>query len=116
MLAGGGGSGNITEEFLQWLTSLIESGCLDPFYTCSQWRKLSHKVAEKQKKICQKCKALGIVKKYKVVHHIHHVKEMPHLALSEYDDEGNLNLIALCEECHYTEHHKKTGYTNEERW
>lgn len=106
----------MTEEFLQWIRSLIDTGCLDRFYKSSQWIHLSRNVAKHQKYICQYCKKAGIIKKYRVIHHIHHVKDKPELALSEYDYDGKINLIALCDECHYAEHHPRIGFTNVERW
>lgn len=98
---------DITQE---WIEQLIEKNELHKFYIWGVWKKTSKHVLKENHYECQRCKAKGIIRQATVVHHKKYLREYPELAL-DYD-----NLEALCEECHYIEHHTKQGYVNEERW
>lgn len=51
-----------------------------------------------------------------VVHHRNEIRQRPDLALSEYDDRGQLNTVIICPGCHWEEHHKRKLPVTEERW
>lgn len=51
-----------------------------------------------------------------IVHHVHPLRERPDLALSEYDERGQINLICLCESCHWERHHQRKQIEIPERW
>jgi len=119
----------MTERFLQWLTQLIASGDVHPFYVTPEWRGLSRDVLREDKHECQLCKARGKYRPAELVHHVNHVKRRPDLALSRYftdqDGQKKRNLISVCKQCHETVCHperlarkrrKQLTYTNEERW
>lgn len=51
------------------------------------------------------------------VHHIHPLRERPDLALSERDEDGNLNLILVCRACHWPLDHPASCKPDiPERW
>ena len=100
------GDTNMTEQFLNWLRSLIASGDVHPFYCTSQWVKLSHRVLDMDQHECQICKQRGRYKRAELVHHVNHVKDAPDKALDIWytDADGNQqrNLISVCKDCHET--------------
>lgn len=51
-----------------------------------------------------------------LVHHRNEIRQRPDLALSEYDDRGQLNTVIICPGCHWEEHHKRKLPVTEERW
>lgn len=105
------------KEVDAWIRGLIAADNLHAFYISTAWKKLSKEVLREQHYECQVCKAKGIYKKATTVHHKFYVRLFPMYALSKFVN-GKINLIAICEECHYEEHHKKEpkGFTNIERW
>lgn len=94
------------------------------FYCRKEWKQVRDEVLSIDHNECQKCKSRGKYNKADIVHHIHHLKDYPELALNIYDDEGHRNLISLCQSCHEEEHpeerhkfrRKEDSYRNEERW
>lgn len=99
------------DSLLSWIQQLIRDNNVHEFYTSSIWRKTQARILQKQHYECQRCKSKGLVTKARTVHHKQHLRAHPELAL---DDN---NLEAICERCHYDEHHrKKPGFMNEERW
>lgn len=87
------------------------------FYHSGEWQKIRAQVLEMDHYECQMCKASGKLthrradnkgmKQTLVVHHVHHLKDRPDLALSVYDENGERNLITLCEGCHNLVHPEK---------
>lgn len=69
------------------------------FYKSKEWKKLRAAVLKLDHYECQQCKAEGRYSKAQTVHHVHHVKDRPDLALT-YMHEGKRNLVSLCRECH----------------
>lgn len=101
----------MSDDLLQWIQKLIIDNNLHEFYTSSIWRNTQARILKENHYECQRCKNRGLVIKARTVHHKKYLRDYPELAL---DDN---NLEAICENCHYDEHHrKKLGFTNEERW
>lgn len=99
------------QEIFEWIRQLIRDNDMHVFYTSSLWRKKQHQILKQQHYECQRCKGKGRVTKAVTVHHKKYLRKNPHLALED------SNLEAICNKCHYDEHHrKKHGFTNEERW
>lgn len=101
-----------------WILSLIAAGNLHRFYVSGHWKKLRRKVLKKQKRRCWDClrKSPAQIVTGPHVHHVNPVRERPDLALSEYDEQGSVNLICLCDSCHYDRHHQRKQITIPERW
>lgn len=116
------------DELEKWIKQLIDENKLYKFYKCKEWRELSAEIMRENNNECQHCKAKGIHKRARSVHHVQWVRKHPRLALSrtyEYNGEVYNNLIPLCEECHNQEHTEKgrglkkrneDKFVNEERW
>jgi 5-methylcytosine-specific restriction endonuclease McrA len=100
----------LTTDVLDWVNQLIRDGNIDAFYKSTKWTHKQSQILKDQHYECQRCKANGKVVKARTVHHKKYLKLFPGLAL---DDD---NLEAICDACHYDEHHKRKGYTNDERW
>ena len=101
-----------------WILSLIARGQLHSFYVSREWKKLRKQVLKKQKRRCWDCmhKSPAKITRAVTVHHVHPLRERPDLALSEFDEDGNANLICLCESCHWDRHHKRKAIQIPERW
>ncbi len=96
---------------IEWISQLIKNNNMHAFYTSSTWRSKQQQILKQQHYECQRCKSKGKVTKAVTVHHKEYLRKHPHLALED------SNLEAICNKCHYDEHHrKKRGFTNEERW
>lgn len=99
------------DETTNWIHGLISGDKVHDFYNSPVWKRKKNQILKDQKWECQRCKKKGIYKSARTVHHIQYLRNRPDLALK---DE---NLEAICEECHYEEHHKKKqGFVNTERW
>lgn len=105
----------MSEAYLTWLKELIAEDNLSKFYLSKKWRRLSAKIIREQKE-CQICKANHTYGKAEIVHHVNEVRKHPELALSEYTDNGERNLIAVCQKCHNRIHFGSGRYTNVEKW
>ncbi len=92
-----------------WLRELIRSGNTAPFYNTREWAELRERKRQAEHYECERCRAKGLYRPGRTVHHKKYLRRHPELALS-WD-----NLECLCEECHYEEHHK-AEQLNEERW
>lgn len=101
-----------TQTLVGWITSLIAEDKIYKFYKSKEWIALRQKVLQEHHYECSHCRANGKIKKAETVHHVHHVKEFPQYALTQYiiDEQGNhiSNLIPLCNACHNKEHPEKT--------
>lgn len=99
------------QNILEWIKQLIRDNDTHSFYTSSVWRKKQKEILKKQHFECQRCKKKGFVVRAVTVHHKEYLRKHPELAL---EDE---NLEAVCDKCHYDEHHRrKQRFINEERW
>lgn len=100
-----------------WIKDLMKQNNLHAFYASRAWQKVQAEVLREQNYECQECKQRGRYTKATTVHHRFYVRTYPRLALTKKFN-GELNLVAICEQCHYDEHHrkKKKGFTNLERW
>lgn len=97
-----------TEE---WVRQLIADGRVHDFYNSPAWKQKKQQVLKAQNYECQRCKKQGKYKKARTVHHTKYLRSRPDLAL---DDS---NLEAICDGCHYDEHHRRMpGFVNPERW
>ena len=103
------------EAFLEWLKQLIADNNTHPFYVSKEWRGLSTEVLHEQKE-CQICKHHRRWGPAQVVHHRFPVRKYPEWALSKFTPSGEINLIALCRECHENLERPKRRYMNVERW
>lgn len=101
-----------------WVLQLIANGNLHSFYTSREWKRLRREVLKHQRRRCWDCahKAPAVNKRGVIVHHVKPLRERPDLALSEYDEAGNINLICLCASCHWDRHHKRAAPATPERW
>lgn len=103
--------------------ALVDEGRENIFYNSYAWHKVRAEVLKLDNYECQMCKKEGRYTRGEIIHHIHHLKDCPELALSIFDDDGNRNLITVCKYHHdleHPEHHKqfiarKKPLTNE-RW
>jgi 5-methylcytosine-specific restriction endonuclease McrA len=101
-----------TIELVEWINKLIHYNNIKAFYNSSLWLKVRSEVLEEQHHECQRCKAKGLYSEAVTVHHIEYLRKHPELALTK------INLEAICEGCHYDEHHryKPKPQLNIERW
>ncbi len=121
-------SSNMTrtqDQLESWINQLIREDKLDKFYKWNEWRKLSEQIMKENHYECQACKAQGIHKAARSVHHVQWVRKHPRFAMSRtyiYNGTEYQNLIPLCEDCHNKQHQKGnskkkvTAFVNEERW
>lgn len=104
----------MNEDALEkWIKDLIAQDKLHTFYISSIWKSTKREVLKEQNHECQRCKLIKkIYTKATTVHHKKYVRKYPRLALTK------SNLEAICEQCHYDEHHRgpKKGFINEEKW
>lgn len=77
------------------------------FYKSAAWKHLRARVLKMDRNECQMCRAQGNYSKAVTVHHVHHVRDRPDLALSLYDENGERNLVSLCKQCHNKVHPEK---------
>ena len=101
-----------------WILSLIARNDLHSFYVSGEWKRLRRSVLRKQKRRCWDCmhRSPARITTGLNVHHVNPVRERPDLALSELDETGNVNLVCLCDSCHWERHHQRRKFINEERW
>lgn len=92
-----------------YLLGQISQGNVREFYKSSIWANVRVNVLREQNYECQRCKQRGIYKKATVVHHKKYLRQYPYLAIQKD------NLEALCDECHYAEHHTQE-LLNTEKW
>ena len=127
------------ESMTDWIRDLIDKGELWRFYKSKQWIRLKTRILEQNHYECYRCRQQGKVTRYdtnadgnkkliSTVHHVHHVRDYPELALTEYvmdheTGQRELNLIPVCKPCHNILHPEKNrnrkkeiGFTNEEKW
>lgn len=98
------------DELTLWIRELIRQNKVHEFYNSPIWKKKKNEVLRDQHNECQRCKKRGIYSRARTVHHKQYLRRRPDLALED------SNLEAICEQCHYEEHHVKKGFVNEERW
>lgn len=101
-----------------WILELIAEGNLHAFYTSGHWKRKRAKVLKDQRNRCWDClrKRPARIRRGSHVHHVHPVRERPDLALSEFDEAGERNLVCLCDSCHWDRHHQRRVEITEERW
>lgn len=98
-------------ETARWIRGLISQGKLHLFYISAVWRRTRERALKQQHYECQRCKAKGRYERATVAHHKKYLRRRPDLAL-DLD-----NLEALCDQCHYEEHHKNNNkYADDEKW
>ena len=101
-----------------WVLQLIATDNLHAFYTSPEWRHTRRKVMKHRKRWCWDCahKSPAVKKRGNTVHHVNELRQRPDLALSEYDEQGRVNLVVLCPSCHWKRHHKRRVEVTPERW
>ena len=98
-----------------WILAMIaRDGSPREFYHSKLWARKRAEVMRHQHGECWACKhkrpailttaASGATI---VVHHRNELRKRPDLALSEYAPDGSLNLVLLCESCHWDAHHER---------
>lgn len=101
-----------------WILKLIAKGDLHSFYNSTSWKKLRKRILKKQKRRCYDCmhKSPAKITYGPNIHHVNPVRERPDLALSEFDEFGKINLVCLCDSCHWDRHHQRRPALTPERW
>ena len=94
----------ITPTRLAQLTALIATGREAEFYSWPEWEDTRRIVLTLDHHECVRCKARGKYSPAVLVHHVHHLKDKPELALSVWDDADRRQLVSLCRPCHELEH------------
>ena len=94
----------ISKTMLAKLKALIEEGREIDFYNSTPWQETRAKVLALDKNECVRCRQKGRYTKAVIVHHVHHLKDRPDLALSIYDEDHHRQLVSLCRACHELEH------------
>lgn len=98
----------MTKEDIDFATKCINDKDVHRFYCSTKWQRIRDKVMRLDHYECQLCKSkYHRIRKASMVHHIHHLEDYPNLALEIYDEEGNRNLISLCNSCHNEVHPEK---------
>lgn len=77
------------------------------FYNSTEWKRTRAGVLRMDHYECQSCKARGVYTPAQTVHHVKHLKDRWDLRLSLYDEQGNRQLVSLCNQCHNAEHPEK---------
>ena len=70
----------------------------DKFYQSKEWQLLRNQKWVASEGLCEMCRAKGIIREAKEIHHIEPITENWNKRL-DYD-----NLIALCSDCHNAQH------------
>ena len=101
-----------------WILQLIAEHNIHAFYNSTLWERKRAKVIKDQRGRCWDCmhKSPAKISRGTTVHHVHELRQRPDLALSEYDEQGQINLICLCPSCHWDRHHNRQAPVTEERW
>lgn len=101
-----------TTELVQWVNTFIRNNNVHGFYVSTPWKHKRLEILYQQNNECQVCKAKGLYSKADTVHHIKYLRKHPELALTD------INLMALCYNCHFEIHHKNKPklQLNEEKW
>ena len=94
----------ITSAQLAKLRSDLGGGNEILFYNSKAWARVRAEVLKLDHYECQKCKAEGKFHRAEIVHHVHHLKDFPEMALDIYDADGNRNLVSVCKYHHELEH------------
>ena len=98
----------MTKEDIDFATKCINDKDVHRFYCSTKWQRIRDKVMRLDHYECQLCKSkYHRIRKASMVHHVHHLEDYPNLALEIYDEEGNRNLISLCNSCHNEVHPEK---------
>lgn len=92
---------------IDFIKQCIKDDDVHRFYCRNEWQEVRKKVLKLDHHECQKCKVRGKYTRAEVVHHVHHLKEYPEMALDIFDKDGKRNLISLCSSCHDEEHPEK---------
>jgi 5-methylcytosine-specific restriction enzyme A len=100
------------EELVHWITKLIQHNNVKAFYNSAVWLQTRQEVLDEQHHECQRCKAKGLYTEAVTVHHRKYLRRHPELAITK------SNLEAICDECHFDEHHRQEPkpQLNVERW
>ena len=107
-----------------WILDMIaRTGDCSEFYHSSLWENLRDRIvySDKKQKRCRPCwvclhKSPPVFRDGTTAHHVIPVRQRPDLALSEYDDLGNRNVIPICSRCHWDMHHQRKEIEIPERW
>ena len=101
-----------------WILELIAQGNLHAFYVSGWWKDLRREVRKEQRGRCYACqrKTPAVNRRGLNVHHVNPVRERPDLALSRVDEYGRINLVCLCDSCHWDRHHQRKAVRIPERW
>ena len=88
---------------LHQLAALIQAGREAQFYSWPEWQTVRGDVLRLDKRECVLCREQR--RRYRIVHHVKHLRDRPDLALSITDPEtGERQLISVCKNCHEALH------------
>lgn len=109
------------------LEILARTGSAAEFYNSPEWKRLRRKIRRDQHGQCYchlhpdkfphlRGQRPSLVPGT-VSHHVHPLRQRPDLALSEYDERGELNIILVCDTCHWPlDHPSQPKPDIPERW
>ena len=107
----------------RWVLALIAADNVHGFYVSSEWKACRANILRpdssgRPRARCFDCerKSPAVPKTADTVHHVKPLRERPDLALSEQDEEGNVQLVPLCDSCHWGRHHQRKSVRVPERW
>lgn len=106
-----------------WVLSLIAADNIHGFYISGEWKKIRAEVLRLDKRGRPRARCYDCERKTPAeptladtVHHVKPLRERPDLALSLADEDGEAQLIPLCDSCHWNRHHQRKSVVIPERW
>lgn len=97
-----------TDEQIAFVNWCIANDRMTLFYKRKEWKHTRNTVMHMDHNECVRCKNLyHRIRKANVVHHVNHIDDRPDLCLNIYDEQGERNLISLCNSCHNEVHPEK---------
>ena len=107
----------------RWVLSLIAEDSVHAFYTSGWWKAKCKAILRKDRNGLSRVRCYDCERKTpaeptlaNTVHHVRPLRERPDLALSDVDELGNIQLLPLCDSCHWDRHHQRKAVQIPERW
>lgn len=98
----------MTSSDIEYVSKCVADKDMHRFYCSSKWQGIRDKVMRMDHYECQRCKTeYHRIRRASMVHHVHHLEDYPSLGLEIFDEDGNRNLVSLCNSCHNEVHPEK---------